>query len=397
MQQHNLPLKGTMEPLQPVAACSRLPLELVCCSVAPCVFPRATAPLVTPSMHLLQITGAAQRRVSPFSNAALPAGLQDLGRPASTPPTLQLHTSQPISQLGPGPLPAGSKSSADCLGPLGADPARSTDPGNASNAAGENIPEMEVYPMDVSFSPAQQPPQLPQLEAASSEGDLLRPSSGLKGQGAPDMGRSHAAGGIPLPGTQAGLLPEQPSQFPGQLLGREATQQLGRPAAGGLYSGAMPGPQSVLAQARQQPPRRVSEFAAHLTLEHGASVAGMQGQHGQAHSHQMLAGLPQGQHMHMPGLQQPALHGGSYLQQLPQHLPSSSGQQPLALQQGMMLSPHSSPSSQQVRAAWSCQAGPNTVAGGHRHDPGGTSELLQVSLSVMLPSLITICLPCRQV
>ena len=314
---------------------------------------------MTASVCLLQVTSASQRRVSPFSNAALPARLQDLGRPASTPPTLQMHLSQPLSQLGPGPLLACAKSSADCLGPLEADPAGSIDPGNGSDAAGENSPETEAYPMDVSPSPAQHPPLQPQLEAVSSEGDVLGPSSGLKGQAALDMGRSHVAGGLPLPGTLAGLLPEQPSQFPGQLLGREAAQQLARP--GYVYSGTMPGPQSVLAQAKQQPPRRVSESAAHLNLEHSAPTPGLQGQHGQAHSHQMLAGqaalpLPHGQHVHMPGLQQPVLHGGSYLQQLPQHLPSSSGQQSLALQQasqqGMMLSPHSSPSSRQVRAAW---------------------------------------------
>ena len=307
-------------------------------------------------MRLLQVTSASQRRLSPFSNAALPARLQDLGRPASTPPTLQMQLSQPLGQLGPGPLLACTKSSADCLGPSEADPAGSTEPGNASDAAGENSPETEAYPMDVSPSPAQQSTLRPQLEAASSELDLLGPSSGLNGQGAPDMGRSHVPGGMP------GLLPEQPGQFPGQLLGREAAQQLARPAGGGPYSGSLPGPQSVLAQARQQPPRRVSEFAAHLNLEHSAPPPGTQGQHGQAHSHQMLAGqaappLPQGQHMHMPGLQQPALHGSSYLQHLPQHLPSSSGQQPLALQQGIMLSPHSS---RQVRAAWYCQAGPAT-------------------------------------
>lgn len=297
----------------------------------------------------MQVTSASQRRVSPFSNAALPARLQDLGRPASTPPTLQLHPSQPLSQLGPWPLLACTKSSAaDCHGPLEADPAGSTDPGSASDAAWENSPDTEVYAMDVSPSPAQQPTLLPQLEAASSEGDLLGPSSGLKGQVAPDTGLGHGAGGMPLPSTQAALLPEQPGQFPGQLLGREA-----HPAAGALYSGTLPGPQSVHTQARQQPPRRVSECAAPLSLERGAPTPGMQGQHGQAHSHQVPAGqaappLPQGQHMHMPGLQQPALNGGSYLQQLPQHLPGSLGQQPPALQQGMMLPPHSSPSSRQT-------------------------------------------------
>ena len=117
-------------------------------------------------MSLLQVTSASQRRVSPFSNAALPARLQDLGRPASTPPTLQLHPSQPLSQLGPWPLLACTKSSAaDCHGPLEADPAGSTDPGSASDAAWENSPDTEVYAMDVSPSPAQQPTLLPQRAA----------------------------------------------------------------------------------------------------------------------------------------------------------------------------------------------------------------------------------------